>query len=145
MDVAGTPGIESLDQKGKPMKILTIAAAVILPGVIAYSVAAHAQRAAGTADPVKVDPKHYKVEFENEKVRVLRISYAPGEKSVMHYHPDSVAVNLTDDKIRMTTPDGKSQETTAKAGSASWATAENHLPQNVGDKPFEVVLVELKK
>jgi hypothetical protein len=45
----------------------------------------------------------------------------------------------------MTTPDGKSQETTAKAGSASWAPAGNHLPQNVGDKPFEVVLVEQKK
>ena len=26
-------------------------------------------------DPVKVDPRHYKVEFENERVRVLRIKY----------------------------------------------------------------------
>ena len=25
-------------------------------------------------DPVKVDAKHYKVEFENDQVRVLRIS-----------------------------------------------------------------------
>jgi hypothetical protein len=25
-------------------------------------------------DPVKVDPKHYKVEFENDRVRVLRIN-----------------------------------------------------------------------
>jgi quercetin dioxygenase-like cupin family protein len=118
---------------------------LILAGIIGYSVAAVGQRAGGAADPLKVDPKHYKVEFENEKVRVLRITYAPGEKSVMHYHPDSVAVNLNDDKIRMTTPDGKSQATPAKAGSASWAPAGSHLPQNVGDKPFEVVLVELKK
>jgi hypothetical protein len=34
-------------------------------------------------DPVKVDSKHYSVEFENDKVRVLRIKYGPGEKSVM--------------------------------------------------------------
>jgi hypothetical protein len=34
-------------------------------------------------DAVKVDPKHYKVEFENDQVRVLRITYGPGEKSVM--------------------------------------------------------------
>jgi quercetin dioxygenase-like cupin family protein len=94
---------------------------------------------------VKVDPKHYKVEFENDKVRVLRISYAPGEKSVMHYHPDSVAVYLTDGKTRMTTPDGKSQELPAKAGASSWAPAGSHLPQNVGDKSFEVMVVELKK
>src|ERR1035438_4135139 len=61
------------------MKTLTIAATLILAGVIAYSVAAYAQpAAAGKADPVKVDAKHYKVEFENESVRVLRISYAPG-------------------------------------------------------------------
>jgi quercetin dioxygenase-like cupin family protein len=39
-----------------------------------------------------------KVEFENESVRVLRISYEPGEKSVMHYHPNAVAVCLTDGK-----------------------------------------------
>lgn len=38
-------------------------------------------------DPVKVDPKHYKVQFENDRVRVLRITYGPHEKSVMHDHP----------------------------------------------------------
>ena len=43
-------------------------------------------------DPVKVDPKHYKVEIENERVRVLRINYGAHEKSVMHSHPDSVAI-----------------------------------------------------
>jgi quercetin dioxygenase-like cupin family protein len=126
------------------MKHLTIAATLILAGVIAYGVAAHAQPA-GKADPVKVDPKHYKVEFENESVRVLRISYAPGEKSVMHYHPASVAVYLTDGKSRMSTPDGKSVEAEAKAGVAAWTAAGSHLPQNVGDKGLELVLVELKK
>ena len=31
-------------------------------------------------DPVAVDTKHYKVEFENEHVRVLRVHYGPHEK-----------------------------------------------------------------
>ena len=128
------------------MKNLTIAATLILAGVMAYGVSALAQPAAGgKADPVKVDAKHYKVEFENESVRVLRISYAPGEKSVMHYHPNAVAVYLTDGKTRMTTPDGKSQEMSVKAGAASWTPAGSHLPQNTGDKRLELVLVELKK
>jgi hypothetical protein len=48
------------------------------------------------ADPVKVDPKHYKIEFENERVRVLRIRYGAGEKSVMHSDPESISVFLTD-------------------------------------------------
>ena len=58
-------------------------------------------------DAVQVDAKHYKVEFENAKVRVLRASYGPHEKSVMHSHPDAVAVFLSDGKAKFTFPDGK--------------------------------------
>jgi len=96
-------------------------------------------------DAVKVDPKHYKVEFENEHVRVLRISYGPGEKSVMHEHPANVAVFLTDAKAKFTLPDGKSEEYSAKAKSTQWGAGETHLPENISDKPFELVLVELKE
>jgi len=77
-------------------------------------------------------------------VRVLRISYGPGEKSVMHEHPANVAVFLTDAQAKFTTPDGKSQEAPAKAGTAVWGDTEKHLPENVGDNPFELILVELK-
>jgi hypothetical protein len=52
-------------------------------------------------DPVKVDPKHYKVEVENEKVRVLRANYKGREKSVMHSHPDSVAIFQNDVHCRL--------------------------------------------
>ena len=45
----------------------------------------------------------------------------------------------------MTTPDGKSERHPAKAGATSWEPAGSHLPQNVGDKRFEVIVVELKK
>ena len=53
-------------------------------------------------DAVKVDPKHYKVETENAQVRVLRVHYGPHEKSVLHSHPNSVAVFLTDGSVRFT-------------------------------------------
>ena len=95
-------------------------------------------------DPVKVDAKHYKVEFENDRVRVLRITYGPHEKSVTHHHPPSVAVFLTDGQGRFTMPDGKTQDLAMKAGSVQWSAAGKHLPENVGDKPFELILVELK-
>ena len=39
-----------------------------------------------TLDPVTVDPQHYKVEFENEFVRVLRVHFGPGEKGATHEH-----------------------------------------------------------
>ena len=103
--------------------------------------------AAGRAlaqDPVEVDSAHYKVEFENEQVRVLRITYGPNEQSVMHDHPAGVAVFLTDMKAQFTTPDGESVELDGKAGEATWAEAGPHLPQNMTDQPFELILVELK-
>jgi quercetin dioxygenase-like cupin family protein len=95
-------------------------------------------------DPVKVDPKHYKVEFENSQVRVLRIHYGAHEKSVMHHHPDSVVTFLTDAHVKFTLPDGTSSEHTQKAGDAQWTAAGNHLPENLGDTPMEAILVELK-
>jgi quercetin dioxygenase-like cupin family protein len=95
-------------------------------------------------DPVKVDAKHYKVEFENDQVRVLRIKYAPHEKSVMHEHPAAVAVFLTDSNATFTTPDGKTVPADAKAGGVQWEAGGKHLPENVGDKPMELILVELK-
>ena len=95
-------------------------------------------------DPVKVDSKHYKVEMENTQVRVLRIQYGAHEKSVMHYHPASVAVFLTDGDTKFTLADGKTTESHAKAGQVVWEPAGKHLPENTGDKPLEIILVELK-
>jgi quercetin dioxygenase-like cupin family protein len=99
---------------------------------------------AAAQDPVKVDPKHYKVEFENEQVRVLRITYGPHEKSVMHEHPANVAVFLTDGQGRFTLPDGKSQDVPFKAATTQWDAGGKHLPENTGDRAFELVVVELK-
>ncbi len=95
-------------------------------------------------DPVKVDPKHYKVEFENNQVRVLRISYGPHEKSVMHDHPAGVVILLTDSNVKHTFPGGKTEERHGKPGETRWAAAEKHLAENLSDKPFELIFVELK-
>ncbi len=95
-------------------------------------------------DSVKVDPKHYSVEYQNDRVRVLRIKYGPNEKSVMHAHPASVAIFLTDGQTKMTQPDGKSSVQNIKAGQVQWTEVQKHLPENVGGKPLELVLVELR-
>lgn len=95
-------------------------------------------------DGVVADPKHYTVEFENDRIRVIRIKYGPGEKSVMHTHGPNMAVFLTDGKVRMTFPDGTSAEATTVAGAIEWADAEEHLPENLSGAPMELVLVEIK-
>jgi quercetin dioxygenase-like cupin family protein len=95
-------------------------------------------------DPVKVDSKHYTVEFENARVRVLRVKYGSHEKSVMHWHPAGIAIFQTDANVRFTFPNGKTEDRPGKAGNAIWTAAGRHLPENLGDEPFEVILVELK-
>ena len=95
-------------------------------------------------DPVKVDSNHYKVEFENAQVRVLRVKVGAGEKSIMHRHPNAVAVFVTDVNGKFTFPDGTTQEMNRKAGDALWTPATTHQPENLGAQPFEVILVELK-
>jgi quercetin dioxygenase-like cupin family protein len=62
----------------------------------------------------------------------------------MHAHPANVAVFLTDGQVRFTIPDGKTQDVPAKAGAVQWDGGGKHLPENTGDKPFELILVELK-
>jgi len=95
-------------------------------------------------DAAKVDPKHYKVEFENDQVRVLRITYAPGEKGVMHSHPEGMVVFLTDAKGKFTFPDGKTEKRDFKKGFFSWVPATTHQGENVGHKPFELIQIEMK-
>jgi quercetin dioxygenase-like cupin family protein len=95
-------------------------------------------------DAVKVDPKHYSVVSENAQVRILKVHYGPHEKSVMHSHPATVAVFLTDAKGRFTYPDGKKEDFAPKAGEAQYAASITHLPENTGDNGMDVIVVELK-
>lgn len=101
--------------------------------------------APSSMDPVKVDAKDYKVQFENDQVRVLRVKIPPHAASPMHQHTlNRVVVYLTDQNFRITTADGKVETSTHKAGEVSWGGPAKHTEQNLSDKPFEVAVVELK-
>jgi quercetin dioxygenase-like cupin family protein len=95
-------------------------------------------------DAVKVDPKHYSVVSENDQVRILKVHYGPHEKSVMHSHPATVAVFLTDAKGTFTFPDGKKEDFNIKAGQSQYSAAGKHLPENTGDAGMDVIVIELK-
>src|SRR5437899_12907707 len=97
---------------------------------------------AGAPDAVKVDPKHYKVELENDRVRVVRISYGPHEKSVMHGHRPGVVLFLTDAHYRCTYPDGQTVVIKGEKGKILWFDkAWAQLPENLNDAPFEAVYI----
>lgn len=111
--------------------------------VIALSV--FVSQSAFAQDPVKIDPAHHKVEIDNADVRVLRITFAPGEKAPEHEHPNSVAIFLTDGVNRLSTAGQKPTENPQKRGDAVLVNAGRHSVENVGKTRTEVILVELKK
>ena len=83
-------------------------------------------------DPVTVDARHYKVELENEYVRVLRVHYEPREKGPTHEHIlNRVVVYLND-------------QPGAKADDARVAGAAAHAEENASDQPADRIAVELK-
>ena len=101
--------------------------------------------ATGPLDPVVVDPKHYKVEFENDQVRVLRVKIGPHQSTPEHQHAlNRVVTYLTGQDIRVTSADGKVERAQHKAGEVVWSGPATHKEENLSDRLFEVIVVELK-
>jgi quercetin dioxygenase-like cupin family protein len=99
----------------------------------------------GPLDPVKVDPKHYKVEFENNQVRVLRVTIGPHESTPVHQHSvNRVVTYLTDQNFRITSQDGTVETAKHGAGDVTFSGPATHKEENLNDKPFEVVVTEIK-
>ena len=124
--------------------VTRIAAAAVSVALLGSAIAL-LPATASAQDATKADAKHYKVEFENDQVRVLRIHYAPHEKGNMHSHPPGVVVYLTDTQGKFTFPDGKTMDAGAKAGTVVWTDAVTHQPENTGDKAFDVIQIEMKQ
>lgn len=96
-------------------------------------------------DPVTLNPRIVRVEYENDTIRVLRVRYAPHDSLAMHSHPPRLVVNLMNSHSRATLPDGTSTETHGMPGRVVWREPETHAVENVGDGLLENIEVEFKK
>src|SRR5580658_11235039 len=95
-------------------------------------------------DPTKVEPKHYRLLFENERVQVVSVHYGPHEKSEMHDHPGGVVVIVTGGHLRFTDQSGKVTEVYSKSGEARWFPPFKHKVENVGAEPYNAVYDGIK-
>jgi len=95
-------------------------------------------------DPTKVEPQHYKLDFENDRVQVVSVHYGPHEKSQMHEHPGGVVVVVTGGHLKFTDENGKMTDVFAKAGEARWFAPFKHRVENVGDTAYNAVYVGMK-
>jgi quercetin dioxygenase-like cupin family protein len=95
-------------------------------------------------DPAKVDPAHYRVLLNNERVRILEVRQKPGYKSPMHSHPSHAVYSLTGSTLKFTSADGKTKTVTTKAGQVVWRKAETHTVENTGKTESHALDIELK-
>jgi beta-alanine degradation protein BauB len=96
-----------------------------------------------TMDPVETNPDHYRVVFENERVRVLEYTDRPGDRTTPHSHPDSVMHTLSSFRRRLYHGDSERDVELAE-GTTGWLPAQVHAGYNIGDTPTHVLFVELK-
>lgn len=99
-----------------------------------------------TSDPTVSNGDAYKVVFENDRVRVLEYTDAPGHRTTIHHHPDSVMYTLSNFRRRLIS--GSSDETREvemPAGFVGWLPAQDHAGENIGDTATHVLFVELKE
>jgi hypothetical protein len=95
-------------------------------------------------DPVTSNPDHYKVIFENDRVRVLEYTDNPGDHTTPHQHPDSIMYTLTSFRRRLVSGEAQ-REVALDAGTVGWLPAQTHHGENIGETPTHVVFVELKE
>lgn len=98
-------------------------------------------------DPVAIDPKHNILLFDNPQVRVFRSWREPGATEAMHEHTGRgrVVILLTDIEASVKAADGATSKMSAKARDAFWTAGPvKHAGSNVGDKRFDMILVEVK-
>ena len=92
----------------------------------------------------EVAPHVYKVAFENEKVRLLEVSMAPGAKSELHSHPDYLVYALSSGKVRLSDASGEGADVDINTGDVMWREAEEHSAVNIGGEELRALFIELK-
>jgi hypothetical protein len=85
------------------------------------------------------------LEFENDRVKVSRVTIGAGERRPRGARDDRVLVWLTEAHHVREEPNGKREVIKRKAGEVAWRPRSEHQIENLGTNTIEVIIVELKK
>ena len=109
--------------------------------------AACAAPPAQAQDAAKVNPRTYKVVFENDQIRVLEYRSKPGLGICgqgRHFHPAHLTMQISDAKVRVTLESGKVITDDSPAGRIFASPAEWHTTENVGGALAHAYIIEIK-
>jgi hypothetical protein len=97
-----------------------------------------------TLDVLQVDTLHYRLDFENEKMRVLRLTLKPSETVPLHDDKDALVVCLKEYHVRFMSPNGRSEDIHMEPGVSRWIYGETRSEKNLGTKSVEMLFIEPK-
>ena len=95
-------------------------------------------------DAVTVAPHIHQVIFENDKVRLLKVSIKPGETVGMHRNPENINYILKSGTLRFTESDSSVVDVELSEGQVAQAPESSHAVENIGDTEIQTVCIELK-
>jgi quercetin dioxygenase-like cupin family protein len=96
-------------------------------------------------DAVKVAPDLYKVASDTLGIRVLEVTYKPGDTSALHAHPDLAAYAISESTVEFTEKDGTKHTNEFKPGMIMFSPRGEHSVKNTGKTTLKVLLVEVKR
>lgn len=95
-------------------------------------------------DGPRIAPSQYKVTFENEQLRCLRLTLKADEAVPMHDAADAFAICLQECHVRLMGLDGHAQDVHMEAGETRWIYGGKRSERNLNTHPMEMLLIEAK-
>jgi quercetin dioxygenase-like cupin family protein len=130
---------------------IIFSSAIFVPAIFAQDAKPARVVSPTVQDATVAAPKNYKIEFENDLVRVVRVIYGPHEKSPMHTHrgdPAVIVVLKGGAQMHSVNEDGtKTEGRIEQTGAVRFVPSRPafmHSSENATDFPLETIRVELK-
>ena len=96
-------------------------------------------------DAVAAAPNFYKVLSDTMGIRIVEVTYKPGDSSVWHSHPDYAIYTAEGGTVTFYGKDGAKMERELKTGAIMIKPAEFHSAKNTGKTNLKVILFEVNR
>ena len=96
-------------------------------------------------DAVTAAPNLYKVMSDTMGIRILEVTYKPGDSSAWHSHPDYAIYAAEGGKATFYGKDGAKMENELKTGTILVRPGEFHSVKNTGTTTLKVILFEVNR
>ena len=95
--------------------------------------------------PEKVSPDVYKVLLENDDIKILEVTFAPGQSDNMHEHYPATVYIVEGGKAQVTLPDGTVNEINPPSDFILHNPEKaKHQVKNIGGNTMKIILFERK-